>query len=124
MSDVPPASGPGRLSQRTDLGPSGNQGQPTRLPTGQPYGQRKALRGQQQAAPMEADGPVPAGLQGAFGPTRRPSEAPTAGGALGPGSGPSERPKPVREDPDLFLRALLRKYKHPDIARILMKRVR
>ncbi len=88
-----PVSGPGKLSQRTDLA------QPVRVPTGGPYGQAQRLAQQQQAAPLPASRgatpagtPPPAGAAAAtniFGPTRRPGEPVTAGAPLGPGdSGP------------------------------------
>lgn len=87
-------SGPGRLSQRTDLT------QPLRAPTGGPYGQRKQLLEQQRAAPLPAAPPgvgvptaappgggvTPAAMS-AFGPTLRPGEPVTAGSPLGPGGG-------------------------------------
>lgn len=85
-----PVSGPGALSQRTDLS------QPIRAPSGGPYGQRKMLEDAQRAAPLPAGsgGPpspaaLPAGPGAAatdiFGPTKRPGEPVTAGAPLGPG---------------------------------------
>ena len=114
-----PASGPGRMSQRTDLSPSG---QPTRLPSDtsdSPRGTRQALERQQNAAPMQAQ--APAGLTGgAFGPTARASEPITAGAPLGPGPGPAG-PTPPR-DPDMLVRALYRMTRHPDLERLLLRR--
>lgn len=118
-----PVSGPGRLSKRTDL--TQQQGQPTRVPSGGPYGQRKALRQQQGAAAMQSDEPdaLPPGLEGgAFGPTQRPREPITAGAPEGPGRNP--RPTLQQQDPDLLLRAIYARFPHPDIARILLRRRR
>ena len=98
-----PVSGPSALSQRTDLAPGG---QPVRVPTGQPYGERSRLISQQQAAPMHSGSPAPggaptppgggplagAGDSGMFSPTRRPNEPITEGVPFGPGSnGPMSR---------------------------------
>jgi len=120
-----PVSGPGRLARRTD------QGQPVRLPTGQPYGARAALQAQQQAAPMAAapppgpalaPAPAPAGpLPSVFRPTDRPNEPITAGIPIGAGSnGPAPAyPDPNSEDPALVLQALFRVFPDATIARLL-----
>ncbi len=108
-----PVSGPGRLSERTDLSPAT---QPVRTPTGLGYGEAGALEAQQQAAPMQAEsGGVPAGLvQGAFGPTQRPDEDITA---MAPGGD-----RPPMEDPDALLRAMYRMTGDPDLERMLLRR--
>lgn len=112
-----PASGPGRLSQRTDLSPSS---QPTRLPSETDrYGERKQLRQQQNAAPMERE-PPPGLTQGVFGPSQRSTEPITAGAPLGPGPGPTG-PQPP-QDPDMLIRAMYRLTRHPDLERILLRR--
>lgn len=118
-------SGPGALSRRTDLAPAS---QPQRVPTGGDFGERKAMQAQQSAAPMKSNDPdnlpPPAGLtEGAFGPTQRPGEPLTAGSPLGPGRTPTEM-TPLEKDPDLFLRALYTRNPHPDIERMLLRRVR
>lgn len=91
-----PASGPGRLSKRTDGGP----GQKLQTPTDQPYGAREELLQQERSAPMsQADSVQPAQVQapagappfagGEFGaPTQRPGEPITHGADIGPGGGP------------------------------------
>jgi hypothetical protein len=102
-----PASGPGRLSQRTDGGPA----QKMREMTDQPYGDATAYAQQQQGAPMAATPPVPtvpgsqiaaaaqqaapqgAGATPAFGrPTEQPQTPITDGAAIGPGQGPLTLP--------------------------------
>jgi hypothetical protein len=87
-----PASGPGKLSRRTDGGPA----QKIMVPTGQAYGDASAMSQQEHAAPMSqspsvAPAPVtpppgasPAGLAD---PTARPDEPVTAGSPLGAGPG-------------------------------------
>lgn len=95
-----PASGPGRLSQRTDGGPA----QKMREMTGLPYGEGTAYETQQRGAAMSATPSVPSGpdikVQQPSGaapmpsgpdfaaPTAAPSQPITAGAALGPGGGP------------------------------------
>ena len=76
-----PVSGPGPYSQRTDK-------QPVREPGGLPYGDNKALREQQQAAPM-AQAPATPTPQAIpiHAPSDRPSQPVTAGAALGAGPG-------------------------------------
>lgn len=92
-----PASGPGKLSRRTDGGPA----QKLRAPTGMPYGDQKALLAQERTAPMAAtpgtpspsgdvaSQPTPAAYNGVpFGaPTQRPNEVITHGVDIGAGAG-------------------------------------
>jgi hypothetical protein len=90
-SNPAPASGPGKMSRRTDGGPA----QAARYVEGQPYGGGEELMTAQQAAPMAAagTGPVPQGdlamlqqsPQGLFDPTERPL---TQGQPFGEGAGP------------------------------------
>lgn len=84
-----PASGPGKMSRRTDGGPRQMD------ITGEPYGQNN-FREIQSGAPMGTP-PAPAGMSGGGAaqplvpldaPTQRPDEPVTAGAALGPGVGP------------------------------------
>lgn len=104
-------SGPGALSQRTDVG-----GQPIRHMADPRYGEDKAFVEQQKGAPL-ADGPdaPPAPSMGGMGqassspeqpamprdvtpfgaPTERPDEPVTAGSPLGPGPGPNIGKPPV-----------------------------
>lgn len=112
-------SGPGALSRRTD----GGAGQPIRLATGQPYGQRADLETQQQAAPLAAGG----------GPAPRPGMAtqgppPQAPNVFGPPSGAPAQAAPTNldplaylaeNDPQALIRLLYRKYPTPQLARLL-----
>lgn len=94
-SQPAPASGPGRLSRRTDGGP----GQKIRdLPNAQ-YGEAKAYDEAQHGAPLAlADGALTPSATGApatpvdvipFGaPSNLPGQPVTTGAALGPGAGP------------------------------------
>jgi len=76
------ASGPGAMSQRTDI-------QPMRDVSGLPYGEAGALREMQQAAPLPESGPQTAPAPPTLGePTERPGEPVTSGAAMGPGRGP------------------------------------
>lgn len=89
-SNPAPVSGPGALSRRTDGGPA----QPVReLPDAQ-YGEGKAFRETQQAAPLAASPSGPSGgltpvsppnVVGFDEPTTKPGEPVTAGAAMGPG---------------------------------------
>lgn len=87
-----PVSGPGKLSQRTDLA------QPIRAPTGGPYGQRKQLEAAQRVQPLPnvvggagaqtGTPPGPAAsipATNVFAPTQRPLEPVTAGAPVGAG---------------------------------------
>lgn len=93
-----PASGPGRLSRRTDRGPA----QPIRQIPGGSYGDRQELTQLQQASPLAQTPSLPSASSGGGGavpqapsvmpiplsaPTTRPDEPITAGAALGPGPG-------------------------------------
>lgn len=85
-----PASGPGKLSRRTDR-------QPVRALPDAAYGEQATYRADQQAAPMAKAQPAPQGAQqpqadlsrvvpmGA--PTQNPNEPITAGADSGPGTG-------------------------------------
>ena len=89
------ASGPGRLSKRTDGGPR----QKLRdLPDAQ-YGEAKTFRELQKQAPLAAAGPAGGGSPATAGapmpapipfdaPTQMPGEPVTAGNPMGPGPGP------------------------------------
>jgi len=76
-------SGPGRLSKRTDGGPS-QGGVP--LPNAK-YGENANFQSIERGAPMAADAGVPAPVP-LTAPTARPHEPVTAGAVLGPGPGP------------------------------------
>ncbi len=97
-----PASGPGKLSRRTDGGP----GQKLMAPTGMPYGDQQGLLAQERLAPMaQADNmpapppmSAPVGQASAAGPaagqfpdfgrpTERPDEPISHGVDIGPGGG-------------------------------------
>ena len=120
-------SGPGSLSRRTDGGP-GSDTQPVRVPTGGRYGEAKALREQQQGAPLPdrshtppAGGggasvsPAAAAPAGVFGPTNRPGESPTAGAA-----GPV--PPMAQVDTDAIIRILYQAFPHPQLLRLIRRR--
>lgn len=88
-----PASGPGKLSRRTDGGPA----QKIMTPTGLPYGETGALEAQQHAAPLAqspsiptADVSSPSGpdLVGFGEPTQMPDQPVTSGAPMGAGPGP------------------------------------
>lgn len=90
-----PVSGPGKLSQRTDGGPS----QKIMVPTDLPYGEAGAMDAQEHGAPMAQSDSVPTMPTGgpAAGPdligladaSTRPGEPVTAGVDIGPGPGSS-----------------------------------
>ena len=98
-----PVSGPGKLSRRTDGGPSSKsaiQGM-REMSGGGKYGERKALEEAQSGAPM-AGNPVmgvapamPSGapmggpVTGLFDSSQRPNEPVTAGLPVGPGETPA-----------------------------------
>ena len=102
-SNPAPVSGPGRLSRRTDGGPSSKSAvQGAReMSGGGKYGERKALAEAQAGAPMQGN-PVPTPTQapvassampsapavGLFDPTQRPGEPVTSGLSVGPGRTP------------------------------------
>jgi hypothetical protein len=82
MPDPVGVSGPGALSQRTDI-------QPVRTPTGLPYGEAGALTASQQQAPLPESGPATSAPPPKLSePTGNPGQPVTAGAALGPGPGP------------------------------------
>lgn len=104
-----PASGPGRLSKRTDGGP----GQKMMVANGLDYGERQQTLAQERTSPMSqadpippvnvpsapatpAAGSVPTGPAGQTvpwgGPTQRPTEPITHGTDIGPGAGPEALP--------------------------------
>lgn len=95
-----PASGPGKLSRRTDGGPA----QKLMTPTGMPYGETGQLEQAERSAPMAQSpsvptapvGGPPAGpdLAGLGDPTARPGEPVTAGSPVGPGPGPEALARP------------------------------
>lgn len=82
-----PVSGPGRLSKRTDGGPS----QPVMETGGFEYGGRQDFADIQGGAPMAASEPLPAATP-LFTPTQRPGEPVTSGVSIGPGPGPAAPP--------------------------------
>jgi hypothetical protein len=97
-----PVSGPGKLSRRTDGGPSSKsaiQGM-REMSGGGKYGERKALEEAQLGAPMagnpvQTQAPVmssaPSGSPavGLFDPSERPNEPVTSGLPVGPGRTPA-----------------------------------
>lgn len=109
-----PASGPGRLSRRTDGGP----GQPVRALSDAAYGEQKTYREDQAGAPL-ASAPgaaqTPAGpladlsrLVPFEAPTQRPGEPVTAGAATGPGPGLDSLGLDQANDPGIrYMREML-----------------
>lgn len=104
-SNPAPVSGPGKLSRRTDGGPSTKTAvQGVReMSGGGKYGERKALEETQAGAamagnPVPAQAPVMASMPsggpvaGLFDPTERPNEPVTSGLAVGPGRTPKPNP--------------------------------
>jgi hypothetical protein len=96
-SNPAPVSGPGKLSRRTDGGPTqaGKE-----IPSGGKYGERKALADIQGGAPMQGN-PIPntptptvsaTPLTKLFEPTQRPNEPVTSGMPFGPGDTPVPPP--------------------------------
>lgn len=95
-----PASGPGRMSRRTDGGPQ----QVNAEMTGMPYGENSDFMDIQSSAPMAAAPSTrmgsgrgrgagrPAKPKPLFAPSSRPDEPVTAGAPVGPGDGPSRLP--------------------------------
>ncbi len=83
-----PVSGPGALSQRTDMVNSDPN----------VYGDRKATQEIMSGAPMAKAQPVPAPapITSLFAPTERPNEPVTTGNPLGPGAGPEILNLPAR----------------------------
>ena len=103
-SNPAPVSGPGKLSRRTDGGPSSKSAvQGVReMSGGGKYGERKALEETQAGAPMQGN-PMPTSTPapvmaaapsegpavGLFDPSQRPNEPVTSGLSVGPGRTPS-----------------------------------
>ena len=86
-SQAKPVSGPGRLSQRTDMVNSDPN----------VYGDRKATQELMSSAPMAKAEAMPATpVTGLFAPTERPNEPVTTGSPLGPGAGPEILNLPAR----------------------------
>lgn len=110
-----PASGPGRLSRRTDGGP----GQPVRQLGDAAYGEQATFRSDQQGAPMAsgavqpsqgpAQPPVDLSQVTPMGaPTQRPGEPVTAGAASGAGPGVNALGLAPEQDPSRqYLTSLL-----------------
>lgn len=125
-----PASGPGRLSKRTDGGP----GQKLMAPTGMNYGDHKALMDQERTSAMSqvstppsinvpSAAPGPAAQGGAtpppFGaPTQRPNEPITAGVDIGPGPG-AMPPPPASQPGNGSMTALLQSLAATDTTGVL-----
>lgn len=120
-----PASGPGRLSKRTDGGP----GQKVMLQSGGDYGAREESLQQQRGAAMSQQDPVtPAAVHaaagGAGGPTygggdfggatQRPGEPVTHGADIGPGGGP-EALGYGGQMPDGYITNLLQQFSASDV---------
>lgn len=112
-----PVSGPGRLSQRTDMAPTNVPAFAS--PTGErPYGERKAVEAQAAGAPMEKDPFAQRVDEGVFGATQRPGEPPTAGAPFGPGRTPPMG-NPIPDDDDAMIRAMYEVYPHPALLELL-----
>lgn len=83
-----PVSGPGRLSQRTDM-----------IPSGGAYGERKEtaelLAAGNRATPRPSATPAPKVTE-LFAPTEMPNEPVTTGNPLGAGAGPEIMNLPAR----------------------------
>lgn len=89
-------SGPGRLSKRTDGGPT-QAAQP--IPSGGQYGARKEMAELQSGAPMAGNpqARVPSSpVTGLFDQTQRPEEPITSGSPMGAGPGPEAMSLPQR----------------------------
>jgi hypothetical protein len=83
-----PVSGPGALSQRTDMMTASDPNV---------YGDRKATEELMSGAPMAKQRPVPTTpITGLFEPTARPNDPVTTGNPLGPGPGPEALVLPAR----------------------------
>jgi len=130
-SNPAPASGPGRLSRRTDGGP----GQKLMVPDGQPYGDRQGLLDQEKTAalaqvdsiptPQISAPPAPAG-QGYTGPgmgdpTTRPNEPITTGVDIGAGAGPEALTLPAAQQPSGFVTQTLAQLAPTDTTGTLAK---
>lgn len=84
-----PVSGPGALSQRTDMMTASDPNV---------YGDRKATEELMAGAPMKRQQPLPTAppVTGLFEPSTRPNEPVTAGNPLGPGPGAEALVLPAR----------------------------
>jgi len=87
-SQAKPVSGPGKLSQRTDMVASNPN----------VYGDRKAMQETMAGAPMAQAAPTPKSppITGLFDPTESPNEPVTAGSPMGAGPGPEVLNLPAR----------------------------
>lgn len=87
-TEAKPVSGPGRLSQRTDM-----------IPSGGAYGERKEtaelLAAGNRATPRPSAAPAPKVTE-LFAPTEMPNEPVTTGNPLGAGAGPEIMNLPAR----------------------------
>lgn len=116
----PPVTGPTAAPQDT---------QPVTVATGQPYGERQALEGAQQAVPLPATPPgsSPSPGSAAAPPGAMPGAMPSMEGLFGasqvPGPGgplpPDAGRQFVPQDPDMLLKAIYQAYPHPEIARLM-----
>ena len=87
-SQPKPVSGPGALSQRTDMMTNSDPNV---------YGDRKATEQLMSAAPMAKQQPVKSSpLTELFAPTAKPNEPVTTGNPLGAGAGPETLNLPAR----------------------------
>lgn len=87
-SQAKPVSGPGALSQRTDMMTNSNPNV---------YGDRKATEELMAGAPMAKKRPIPSTpVTGLFSPTEKPNEPVTTGNPLGEGAGPEVLNLPTR----------------------------
>ena len=87
-SQAKPVSGPGALSQRTDMMTNSDP---------KVYGDRKATEELMASAPMARQQPMPQpNVTGLFAPTEMPNEPVTAGNPLGEGPGPEALNLPAR----------------------------
>jgi len=79
-----PVSGPGALSQRTDMTPR------DQVPSNPSiYGDRKKMQGEISGMVQAQPRPAPRqNITGLFSPTERPGEPVTSGNPMGPGAGP------------------------------------
>lgn len=94
--------------------------QPISAAPGQPYGQRGQQEQAQAVAPMASKDPM---AVGAFGPTSRPQEPPTAGVDFGPGPG---APRPPVGPSRLQLLSVMNELVggDPDIERMIARHAR
>jgi hypothetical protein len=87
-SQAKPVSGPGALSQRTDMMTNSDPNV---------YGDRKATEQLMAGAPMAKQQPVSSPpITGLFDPTQNPNEPVTTGNPLGAGAGPEVLNLPAR----------------------------